>query len=89
MGAIMKNQKGQLVLEAILLMVVFMGLSTLLTNYLKENKVAARLVSEPWGKLSGMIECGVWQPCAGNKGLHPLVRDRVLSLSPDPAQGDL
>ena len=79
----LRNQRGQLVLEAILLMVVFMGITTLLTGYLRDHRVAAKLVSEPWAKLSGMIECGVWQPCAGGKGLHPGTTDRFLSLKPE------
>ncbi len=75
-----RNQKGQALLEGILLLAILMFMATATTKFLQEKKVAAKLVAEPWGKLAGMIECGTWAPCGA--GLHPQTMDRVLSLSP-------
>lgn len=83
--AVQANQNGQMLLEAILITALMMGLASLGSKFLKDKRVAAQLVSEPWQKLSGMIECGVWRPCQGARGLHPQNVDRILSLSPtDP-----
>lgn len=80
MSSTPKNQKGQALLEGILLLAILMFVATGATKFLQDNKVAAKLVAEPWGKLAGMIECGTWAPCGA--GLHPQTMDRVLSLSP-------
>lgn len=78
------NQKGQLVVEAVLLMFVLMGISVAVSNYLQDNQVARKLTAEPWAKLSGMIECGTWNPCRGSvRGLHPSTIDRANSLKTD------
>lgn len=78
----MRNQKGQVALEAILLVVVLLGISVFAQNKLKQSGLAAKMVQGPWGKLSGMIECGVWEPCKGRKGTHPSTRERNLSFDP-------
>jgi hypothetical protein len=75
----LNNQKGQLVVEAILLMVVLASISLFASRYLKENQIARKLSAEPWAKLSGMIECGTWNPCRGSKGMHPQTNDRIIS----------
>jgi hypothetical protein len=82
--SVASGQSGQLVLEAILLIVVLMGSAHYLTNFLQEKGFAASLISQPWAKLSGMIECGVWSPCA--PGLHPQSRDRLMSFHPKTGQ---
>jgi len=76
-----KGQQGQVVVEAVLLMTLLFGLSVIVSKYLHQSQLAQKLTSEPWGKLAGMIECGVWQPCQAAAGLHPSSRDRNLSLN--------
>ena len=78
------NQKGQLVLEAILLTVVLLGAAGWMSKYLQESEFASKLIAKPWTILSGMIECGVWQPCG--PGLHPQAMNRVRSLHPSRGQ---
>lgn len=76
-----KNQSGQLVVEAILLMIVLLGMSFLVSQYLKDSQFAKKLTAEPWARLTGMIECGTWQNCRGGlRGLHPSTGDRIMSL---------
>lgn len=77
------NEKGQLVVEAVLLIIVMMGAALLLTSKLREMEFVQGLTSKPWAMLSGMIECGVWKPCGKSSpaaGLHPSTSNRVSSL---------
>ena len=77
------NEKGQTVLEAVLLIVVLVGLSTFLMNGLKKMDYVATLTVDPWARVSGMIECGVWSPCGlqtPSPGQHP--SNRVISYRP-------
>ena len=75
-----KNEKGQMVVEAVLIIVVLLGLGSMVTKALKQYEIGRKLTSEPWTLLSGMIVCGTWQPCRGNaRGLHPSTRDRALT----------
>lgn len=79
-----KSQRGQLVVEAILLMVVLLAIAGLATKYLANSQLAQKLTIEPWGKLAGMIECGSWQQCQGGIGVHPSSINRTLSLRIEP-----
>lgn len=85
MGADMdlKNQKGQLVIESVLLMVVAVGFSILLISQLKKMDYVKNLTFSPWDRVSGMVQCGVWAPCGisvKNPGKHP--SNRVVSYRP-------
>lgn len=59
-----KNQKGQFVIEAVLLMVLAMGLMLAAVRGFRDNRLLANLVESPWDRTSGMIESGVWAPPA-------------------------
>jgi hypothetical protein len=76
-----KGQGGQLVVEAVLLMVVGMIITMMVTESLREKQFAQTLIAKPWSTLSGMIECGVWSGCAADK--HPASRNRHASAKPD------
>jgi hypothetical protein len=75
------HQKGQMVVEAVLLMTVLFGITVAVSNFLQSSQTAKKLTSEPWERLAGMIECGSWQACQGTPGVHPSSRDRNLSLN--------
>jgi hypothetical protein len=77
------NERGQIIVEAVLL--IGIGIIVILgfVKHLKETDFAGRIIANPWAKLQGMIECGVWQDCGVGKrapGLHPNARSRLLSL---------
>ena len=76
-----KNQKGQGVVEMVLLLAIVISISMLISNQLQKKKFIQNLVGKPWEKLSGMIECGVWTGCA--PGRHPNSINRNLSYKPD------
>jgi hypothetical protein len=81
-----KNQSGQILVEAVLLLVVFVSVMLLVTGQLKKMDYISGLTLSPWEKVSGMVECGVWAACgvqASGKGLHP--GNRVVSF--DPGKG--
>lgn len=65
------NQKGQFVIEGVLLMVVMVGVFISATRYLREERFLAKLVGGPWEIVSGMVESGVWEPPASAKTKHP------------------
>ena len=78
----LNNQSGQAMVEMVLLAAMGVFLTVTVSSLLRSSGFANNLISKPWGKLSGMIECGVWAPCGqGQKGLHP--GERGLSLRPD------
>jgi hypothetical protein len=79
----MKNQRGQIVVEAVLLTTVLLGLTIFVQNRLQQSRFAEKLVSGPWGKLSGMIECGVWDTCVAASGKHPSNKNRNLTFVPE------
>lgn len=79
-------ERGQIVVEYMLLMVVVISLASLLTSTLRNAGALKALVFDPFAKFDGMIQCGVWEPC----GIARKVRDkhsnsapRVLSLDPE------
>lgn len=76
-----RDQRGQGVVEMVLLMAVVVSISLMVTQYLEKNKAAQKLFGDPWNRLSGMIECGVWSGCGDGK--HPSSVNRILSLKPD------
>ena len=59
---IIRNSKGQFVVEAVLLMVLSLGLFMFASKYLREQKVISNMVENPWNRVSTMIESGVWGP---------------------------
>lgn len=75
-----RNKNGQFVIEAVLLMVVAIGIIMAGTKIMREQKLLAKIVAEPWAAVSTMSELGVW-PSAKNQ-LHPNNFNRVRT--PDP-----
>lgn len=77
----LRNERGQLIVEAVLLMAFLISISMLATKFFRESQVANNLISKPWATLAGMIECGTWSPCGAGK--HPSAKNRNLSLDPE------
>jgi len=81
-NSLLKNERGQFVIEAVLLMVVSVSILLFGLRYLKENKTMGTLVSGPWEKVAGMVESGSWTPADEAASKHPNQLDRSLSLDP-------
>lgn len=77
------NNKGQFVIESILLMVVGISVLLFMTKTIREGEWMKKLVSEPWGKLAGMIESGVWETPKDAQLKHPNQKARVNSVRPE------
>lgn len=84
MKSTLHNQKGQVIIEYILVMVVMLTVSFMLQKFLKESAFAQNFTVKPWARLNGMVQCGVWSPCGiehGKPKLH--ANGRLLSLKPE------
>ncbi len=68
-----KNQKerGQMTIEAVLILTLMVSLVVAITSGIKEKKYFTRLVEKPWVYVAGMIENGYWGPVSRGKGKHP------------------
>lgn len=81
-----RNQKGQIIVEAVLLLVLTFGIMMLFVGQLKKMEFAKKVTIEPWARISGMVECGSWSPCGrgagpGSQAHHP--SNRIVSYRPD------
>lgn len=66
-----KSNRGQMVVEAILILVIFVGISTFVSTTFRNNELIAQMVSAPWQSLSGLLQNGVWAPPQAGSTLHP------------------
>lgn len=81
-----RNQRGQQVTEAILIMVVFIGFSTLVGRYFKDKEILKQLITGPWVNLAGMLQNGVWQPLERGAVSHPNGHGRHISIQGESAR---
>lgn len=87
------NQKGQLAIEAILLMSVLVGAFLLFSRVMQQNKVIQKLFDKPMKSLSNMTTYGTWkEDCQGFSkkkakfslaNCHPNSINRGLSSNPN------
>ena len=66
-----KNQKGQGTIEAVLILVIIVGFGTLVSTTLRNNDTVATVVSAPWKQLAGLIQNGKWGTPEDTKSYHP------------------
>ncbi|MCB0390203.1 MAG: hypothetical protein KDD58_02875 [Bdellovibrionales bacterium] len=85
MKAIKKN-KGQMVIEMILVMTVLLSLVGLVRSSLQSSEVFKTLVQGPWRVLSGMITSGTWDSPSEAVRWHPAYYDNHGSLRGDDGQ---
>lgn len=77
------SQKGQIVVEYTLLLLVVIGLASVVVSTLRSTEALKKLTFEPFAKIDGMIQCGAWEKCgvkAATPNRHPNTATRVLSL---------
>lgn len=89
----LRNQKGQFVIESVLLMVVLLGVFMLVTNYVRDKQLLSKLVEGSMRNVSAMVAFGTWRadgcraPGRANQTIgkcHPNSISR--SLSSDPSE---
>ncbi len=80
--SLLRNERGQFLIEAVLLMVLSIGLLTVGLRVLRDGNMLSNLISGPWQRVSGMIESGVWEPANKAAARHPNQSSRLLSVDP-------
>ncbi|MBV2168187.1 MAG: hypothetical protein KUL82_05715 [Bdellovibrio sp.] len=83
MKPVISNNKGQFVIETVLMMVVTIGFFLWGTNQLREGKFLAKMIGGPWQKVAGMIEAGVWETPDKARKLHPNQIERSVTVDPN------
>lgn len=74
------NQRGQFMIEAILLMSLLVFGFVALTRSLRESNIIPNIVTESWDKVAGMSEVGVWEaPTSAAKKKHPNTFNRFYT----------
>ncbi len=76
------NNRGQMTVEAVLLLVIFVAVFTFTHKEISKRKWLNQIVAGPWSYMAGMIENGVWMPAEGSKTYHPNVFGRRASPEP-------
>lgn len=88
-----KNNKGQMAIEAVLLMVLLLSAFLFLTKELKDRKILSGLVARPIKSIATMTAYGTWRSdgctAPGKSKLtlgkcHPNAIARSLSSDPAP-----
>lgn len=76
----LKSQSGQFLLEALLMMFIFLAAVMIVSNAFRSNEFFANLVTSPWQSLSGLIQNGAWGTPDQTYALHPNHHDNHVSL---------
>lgn len=57
----LQNQKGQFLIESVLLLVVLLGVFMLVSNYVRDKQLLSKLVEGPMRNVSAMVAFGTWR----------------------------
>ena len=88
-----RNNKGQMLIESVLIMVVLLGFFMLLTNLIKEKKLVQKMVEPSIRSVANMTKYGTWRgdgctaPGKSKVSIgkcHPNSIARSLSSDPAP-----
>ncbi len=74
------SQKGQIFVEMVLILALFVGLTYIVLNVFKQKKPFVAFVTTPWQIIGGMMESGNWQKLDEAKQNHPNRWKRMYSL---------
>lgn len=79
----LKSESGQMTVEMVLLAIVALTFALVTSNFFRQQKVLATLVSGPWSHLKTMNEYGVWAKSPQQAvSMHPNAQDRVGTPRP-------
>lgn len=76
----LSSQGGQLIVEAVLILVLLFGATMLVANYFKKEELLVQLIQAPWKNLSGMLSNGVWNTPEASYSAHPNAHGRHISI---------
>jgi hypothetical protein len=81
------GERGQITLEAILILAILTGVAVYSTKYMRSEKILASIVEGPWLPVRGMIEDGVWKNAGDSKNYNPnLLLKRHGTVQGEPAE---
>lgn len=86
MKPLARNQRGQAILEAVLIIVMLMGFTMMVANYFKSQEVLKKLITEPFQYVAGMLQNGVWQPPDKGAAAHPAGHYRHIVITGEAAR---
>lgn len=72
-----KSQKGQFILEYILLAILVVSVYTVIKRQIGDRSIVAELFSGPWASIAKMMEDGTWQTARGEDEIHPLATNQT------------
>jgi len=75
-----KNERGQFVVEGILIMVVFFGIVAMVGAFFHKSEVLKNLVKAPWTNLAGMLQNSEWEPATSGQARHPARAFRHVTI---------
>jgi hypothetical protein len=78
--SILSKNSGQILVESILIMAVFLAAAALIAKQIRDRGMMAQLAVGPWSQLTGMIENGTWGGAERTKLQHPNYLRRHISL---------
>lgn len=81
-----KSQRGQAIVEALLIMIIFLGIGLAVMSFFKDQEVLAKLVKGPWQSLSGVLQNGTWGEPGATAVKHPNTHYRHVSIQGDDAR---
>ncbi len=82
----LKSQGGQLITEAILIIVLLFGMTYLVANQFKNQELLKQLITGPWQSLAGMLQNGIWAPPKTGAVVHPNGHVRHMALAGEDAK---
>ena len=74
------NQRGQVLIESLLLMVLSVGLLGATLQYFRDTQTFNKITNAVWDGVANMAEYGNWRSSGPSK--HPNSGDRVRLLDP-------
>ncbi|MGZ3723899.1 MAG: hypothetical protein ACXVA9_13240 [Bdellovibrionales bacterium] len=80
------NQGGQLIVEAVLIIVLLMAVTFSVAHFFKGQDLIKKLISGPWVSLAGLIQNGVWLPVEQSNVSHPNGHGRHIVITGEPVQ---
>ena len=80
------SQRGQMMTEAVLILVVLMASTFLVARFFRDKEVLKQLISGPWVSLAGVLQNGVWLPRDKGTVSHPNGHTRHITIQGDSAK---
>lgn len=82
----LRSQSGQMITEAILILVMLLGVTFAAASYFKDKELLKHMIQDPWQSLAGMLQNGAWGPPDKTNAAHPNGHFRHIVIQGEPAK---